>query len=107
MTAGSGGSGPAKLTVGDGTMVTITLQAKYIPDRTQCRKVGGTKVYKLRKDLPVYGYDSDGSIPIEIKVGAAALFLVRDSGINIISPNIDLSVDFDTYSGAIAFLEGL
>ena len=85
-------------------MVTLTLPASEIPNNTSVRKVTGKKIYKLWREIKIYGENRQ-----EVKPDEDLIFIVaeNDGGITCIKDSTLLSVNFECYSAVISFLRQL
>lgn len=80
-------------------MYTVVLKAEKIPDGTIVRKLTGSKEYKLRRTLKIYGEMRE-----EIQ-SEGICFLVDANGINAYRDDKEFAIDFDTTTDAIEFLQ--
>jgi hypothetical protein len=82
-------------------MITLTLEAKDIPEYTKVRKVTGEKLYTLRRTdtMKVYGAEES-----QIYFAPGILLLVAEQGsMNVIPSTLKLSIDLEI-ADAVEFL---
>ncbi len=86
--------------------LSIVLPANQIPDGTEgVRKPTGAKTYTIKHKFPVYGIEGKGEITVALN--ANVVFLCSESGVNLISGDTPLAVDFDDIASAGEFLDAV
>jgi hypothetical protein len=83
-------------------MISITLPAMLIPDDQVVRKVAGVKQYVFKKEIKIWGAENKIVTP---EPGVA--FLIAEGNICCVPGTQNLSIDFETPTDAIEFLENL
>jgi hypothetical protein len=82
----------------------LILPAKEIPNNTIVTKATGTKPYRLQRELPIYSKYFEKT-EIEVNFPSESVFLIGQGSIEIIVPDMPLSISFNYSSDLKEFVE--